>query len=114
MEKKLKEKVELITNWLIEKKADDIVAIDVKDKCNFTEFIIVCTGMAYLHNKAIADFIMEKAHEYKIKVLGKEGFQAATWILIDFNDIVVHIFTSEIRNNYKLEDLWTNEIKKND
>ena len=111
MEKTLQEKVELITSWLIEKKADDIVSIDVKDKCNFTEHLIVCTGMAFLHNKAIADFIMDKALEHKIRILGKEGFEAATWILIDFNDIIVHIFTQDIRNNYKLEDLWTKEIK---
>lgn len=111
MELTLQEKAELITGWLVEKKADDIVSIDVRDKCNFTEHLIVCTGMAYLHNKAIADFIVEKAHEHKIRILGKEGFQASTWILIDLNDIIVHIFTSEVRVNYKLEDLWKNEIK---
>lgn len=107
METGLEEKVQIISQWLAEKKAEDIVAVDVREKCSFTEFIIVCSGTATMHNKAIADYLIEKASEVKFKILGKEGFEACLWILIDFNDVIVHIFSEEIREQYKIEDLWT-------
>jgi len=110
MDKILEEKVELLVGWLQEKKAYDIQAIDVRDKCSFTEYLIVCTGTATLHNKAIADYILDKAKENKFRVLGKEGMKAETWILLDLNDVIVHIFIEDIRNLYKLEDLWTQKI----
>jgi ribosome-associated protein len=100
------EKIEMIVSWLTEKKASQIVSLDVKDKCSFTEHMIVCSGLATLHNKAIANHLLDKAYENKFQVLGKEGFDAATWILIDLNDVIVHIFTDEVRKNYRLEDLW--------
>ena len=105
----LEEKVTAYINWLQERKAHNVLAIDVRGKCSFTEYIIICTGTAIIHNKAIADFILEKSYENKIQVLGKEGTKALTWILIDLNDIIVHIFTEEMLEMYNLEDLWTNK-----
>jgi len=106
----LKEKVKMIAEWLFEKKADNILTLDVCDKCNFTEYLVICTGMATMHNQAIADYVVDKARENKMKILSKEGLQASVWILLDLNDVIVHIFTQEIRDNYKLEDLWTKKI----
>ncbi len=107
MELSLENKVEKITQWLLEKKADEIIAVDVREKCSFTEFIIVCHGTATLHNKAISEFVIEKAQENKMRLLGKEGLDACVWILLDFNDIIVHIFNEDVRSLYKIEDLWT-------
>ncbi|MCL2065246.1 MAG: ribosome silencing factor [Candidatus Cloacimonetes bacterium] len=106
MDLNLEEKVELLSSWLQEKKANSVVSVDVRDKCTFTEYLIICTGTATLHNKALADYVLDKARENKIKILGKEGFEACTWILIDMNDVIMHIFTEETLNLYKLEDLW--------
>jgi len=106
----LEDKVELIVGWLQERKADDIISLDVRDKCSFTEYIVVCTGTATLHNKAIADYVLDKCHENKIKVLGKEGMQVGTWVLLDLNDVIVHIFSEDMKETYKLEDLWTKKI----
>ena len=110
MEFTLEEKVSAYINWLQERKANNVLAIDVREKCSFTEYIIICTGTAIVHNKAIADFVLEKSYEHKISVLGKEGAEALTWILIDLNDIIIHIFTEETLQQYSLEDFWT---KKN-
>lgn len=107
MEFSLEEKVNAYSEWLSDRKANNILSIDVRDKCSFTEYIIVCTGTAILHNKAIADYILDKSYENKIPVLGKEGFEALTWILIDLNDIIIHIFSEETLELYNLEDLWT-------
>ena len=109
MEVTLEEKVNAYVNWLQERKANNVLAIDVRGKCSFTEYIIICTGTAIIHNKAIADFILEKTYENKFQVLGKEGTEALTWILIDLNDIIIHIFTEETLEKYNLEDLWTNK-----
>ena len=110
----LEEKVTLYVNWLQERKANNVLAIDVRGKCSFTEYIIICTGTAIIHNKAIADFIIDKSYENKIQILGKEGTEALTWILIDLNDIIIHIFTEETLEMYNLEDLWTNKIINQD
>jgi ribosome-associated protein len=103
----LEEKVSILCEWLEEKKAFNIKAIDVRDKCSFTEYIVVCTGSATLHNRSLADYILEKAKEHKFRLLGKEGLEALTWILLDLNDLIIHIFTEETANMYSLEDLWT-------
>ena len=71
-------KVELLCEWLVEKKATDIVSIDVSDRCSFTEHLIVCTGSVPLHNKAIADYILQKTSEVKMRILGKEGLEATS------------------------------------
>ena len=102
----LEQKVTLLNEWLNDKKANNILNIDVSDRCNFTEYIIICTGTATLHNKAIADFIIDKAKENKIKILSKEGMTACTWILLDMNDVILHIFSVDTLEMYKLEDLW--------
>ena len=109
MDLELEEKVSLLSNWLQEKKASSVVCVDVRGKCSFTEYLVISTGSAILHNKALADHIFDKASENKMKILGKEGLEACTWILIDMNDVIIHIFTEETLNMYKLEDLWKNK-----
>ena len=87
----LEEKVDFIVERLQEKRADNVLAIDVRDRCSFTEYLVVCTGSATLHNRALAEHVIDKAKEKKIRVLGKEGFEACTWILRHFylSDIYV-------------------------
>ena len=110
MEIELEEKVAMLSSWLQEKKASSVICVDVRGKCSFTEYLVICTGTATLHNRALADYILDKSKENKIKVLGKEGLEACTWILLDMNDVIVHIFTEETLNMYKIEELWTNKL----
>lgn len=102
----LEELKDKIINWAAEKKAEDIRALDVKGKTSYTDMIIVCHGTNELHLKAIADNICDQAKVENIHFLSVEGKENATWILIDFVDIIVHIFNQTTRNYYKLEDLW--------
>lgn len=106
------ENVEKIITWALEKKAEDVVHIDVKGKTDFTDSIIVCHGTADLHVKAIADHIIRQAGENGIKLYSSEGFENAKWILLDFVDIIVHVFNEETRAFYQLEDLY-NRTPKN-
>lgn len=101
-----KESVEKIIEWADDKKAEDIIHLDVKGKTDFTDSIIICNGTAELHVKAIADHILQKVKENSIQMLSVEGMNTASWILIDLADIIVHIFNIEKRNYYKIEDIY--------
>jgi ribosome-associated protein len=98
--------VEKIIGWALEKKAENVIHIDVEGKTDFTDSIIICHGTAELHIRAIADHIKQKAHEDKIQLLAVEGMENASWVLLDFIDIIVHVFNEETRSLYKIEDLY--------
>jgi len=106
MELKIEEKVNLIVNWMNEKKAENIVPINVIGKSDYTDYLIICSGSGELHNRAIADHIKEKAAENKFQPPLIEGYDNGVWILIDFFDIVIHIFSEDKRKYYKIEEIW--------
>jgi len=95
-----------IIHWMEEKKGVLIKHIDVTGKTDFTDHLIICSGTADLHNKAIAENIVQSAKENGLEVLSTEGKNSSTWILIDFGDIIVHIFSQDKREYYKIEDLY--------
>jgi len=96
-----------IINWMEEKKAVHIKHIDVTGKTDFTDHLIICSGTADLHNKAIAENIIQNAKKNGMEIISTEGKNSSTWILVDFGDIIVHIFSQDKREYYKLEDLYT-------
>ncbi|MBN2461590.1 MAG: ribosome silencing factor [Candidatus Cloacimonetes bacterium] len=106
MEPDLQKTAEMIIEWAEEKKAEKISLIDVKTKSEYTDAIIICEGMNQLHLQAIADNMMDKARDIDLELLAVEGYENATWILLDFIDIIVHIFNRETRSYYHIEDLW--------
>ena len=97
----------IISAALDENKAEDIVAIDVRDKCSFADYMIVASGRGGRHVSSLA--------EYVVKALKKEGFTGMTsegqdtgeWVLIDTGDVIVHIFRPETRQFYNLEKMWS-------
>ncbi|GAB6888391.1 ribosome silencing factor [Desulfothermus okinawensis JCM 13304] len=99
-------KVQSIANWLIEKKAKDIISIDISDFGSITDVIIVASSVNIRHNQALADFVLEKVSENRWEYLGMEGYKAGSWILIDLNEIIVHLFLEETREFYNIEGLW--------
>ena len=99
--------VERIIHYIMEKKGEDIVVIDLRGISSVSDFFIIATGTSNVHLKAIADEIREKLKKEKnITPWHLEGFEAQKWILLDYVDIVVHIFDSETRSYYSLEKLW--------
>ena len=102
-----REKVGTILHWLQEKKAEDIVALDVQSLNNLTEAVILASASTMRHAQALADGLMEFFGQQGYELLGMEGYQVGTWILIDGNDVILHIFQSEARSFYHLESLWT-------
>ncbi len=106
MEITLEELVVKIKEWLEEKKAENIRVYDVREKSDYTDMIMVCEGSGDLHNRAIADNVVGRAKEESVYVLGKEGFESGTWILIDLVTVIIHIFDQATRKHYDIEQLW--------
>ena len=90
----------------IEKKAIGIEILDVTGKVDYADFLVVMTGRSDRHVHAIATGIEEAMRKRKFSPLSIEGLSGATWVLIDFGDVVVHVFQEEARLLYDIEGLW--------
>ncbi|MGA1871451.1 MAG: ribosome silencing factor [bacterium] len=98
--------VKSAANAALEKKAEDVVILDLRNICDFTDFFIICTGSTARHLSVIVDSIEEKLSSLGIKKDHLEGYPNSDWILADFSDLIVHVFTDEKREFYELEHLW--------
>jgi ribosome-associated protein len=98
----------LIVQGMEDKKAKNIMILDLNDiEHAVTDFFVICHGSSKPQLEAIADSIMEKTvRKLKVKPWHKEGFENAEWILLDYVDVVVHIFREDRREFYQLEKLW--------
>jgi ribosome-associated protein len=88
------------------KKASDIVAMDISGIATFTDYFLICTGDSSRQMHAIADEVEKQLAANGIRPSHVEGYQNAEWILMDFVDLVVHIFSKSARSYYDLERLW--------
>ncbi|MFV0396291.1 MAG: ribosome silencing factor [Coprobacillaceae bacterium] len=100
-------KVEIIVKAMDEKLGDNIVAIDMQMASPIFDTFIVCTASNERLMQAVRDNIEEKCEEQEIFVKKIEGSKASKWLLMDYGDVVVHIFETEERNAYNLEKLWS-------
>lgn len=91
---------------LDENKGEDIVTLNLKDKCSFADFMIVASGRAPRHVSALADYVADHLKKIGNPPLSVEGKESGDWVLIDAGDIVVHIFRPEIRQFYNIEKMW--------
>lgn len=89
-----------------EKQGEDIVVIDVTGVCPIAESIIVVTGRGQRHAQSLADAAVELAKQRKFMSFGVEGYESGTWILVDLNDVIIHIFQEDSRRFYNIEGLW--------
>jgi ribosome-associated protein len=91
-----------------EKKASDIRVIDLRGIVSYTDFFVICSGNTERQTKAIHDAIHEELKHADDRLLPRrtEGAREARWILLDYLDVVAHIFTPEARKYYRLEQLW--------
>jgi len=104
--------VKLAISCASEKKAFDIVAIDLREIASFTEFFIIASGANMRQVQAISDEITEKLKEQlNSRVIRIEGYQTGEWILLDYGDFIVHIFEQKAREFYDLERLWRDAKK---
>lgn len=101
------EKLMLAAEAAASRKALQMTAIDIRKIASFADYFLVCSGTSTRQVQAIADEVMERLKkERSSRPLHIEGYDAGTWILLDYGDLIVHVFTEEAREFYQLERLW--------
>jgi ribosome-associated protein len=97
----------LIAEAARERLAEDVVALDVREAVSFADTFVVATGRSDRHVQSIGDAVAEALAKKGEKPLGIEGYQEGRWLLMDFGDVIVHIFQPDVRRHYDLERLWS-------
>ena len=105
------EKAHLLALTLSGKQALDVAMLDVRGHCPVADFIVVCTAKNPRHGRALADAALDSLGERKLEYLGMEGYRESDWVLLDANDVIVHIFQEETRRYYNIEGLWPEAVR---
>jgi ribosome-associated protein len=103
--------VEKMAGFLEDKKARNIDIINIREITIMADYFIICSGTSTAHIKALSDELEEKMKEIGLVSSHREGYDTARWILLDYSDVVVHIFHEEDRKFYNLERLWSDGVK---
>ena len=100
----------VIIDLLKNAKADKIVLIDVNGKSNLTDYLVICQGNSQPHCRSIAENIEFNLKKNGHNSLGMEGESEGNWVLLDYGEIILHIFHPEIRKYFNIEELYTNQL----
>jgi ribosome-associated protein len=96
-----------LVDTILDKKGADIVLLDIRDEALFTDYFLICNGDNDRQLRTLANSITEDAKKKAdLQAWGREGEAEGGWLLIDFGNLVVHLFSPEKRRYYKLEELW--------
>ena len=101
------ETVLMLTNAALTRKAKDLVILRVKDTTSYTDYFVICSGTSDRQVKAIAAYIEETLKKSGMLPLGIEGKNTGSWILMDYGEVIVHIFYEPTREFYDIERLWS-------
>ena len=102
----IREQAYLAAKVLDDKKAVDIEIIDIKDKATFADYFVIATGTSERHAASLADDVQDELAKEEVFVKNIEGKHGTGWILLDYNDFIVNVFTEETRAKYSLEEVW--------
>jgi ribosome-associated protein len=102
-----KEKALWCAQLALDKKAADLVLLDVQQQSSFTSYFIICSGASDRQVQAIAAHLEASCKQAGMRPLGVEGVREGRWVLLDYADVVIHIFHEPVREFYDLERLWT-------
>lgn len=101
-----RELLALCCKALDDTKAEDIVALDVRKQSSITNYLVLGTALSEPHLRALKRDLDKALKEHRVKILGAEGGQDSGWSVVDAFDVMIHLFTPETRETYKLEALW--------
>lgn len=102
-----RERAVFVAEAALDKKAERLVALDVREVTSYADTFILATGTSDRHARSIADAVREAVAARGEKPLGIEGYEEGRWVLIDLGDVIVHVFQSAVREEYDLERLWS-------
>lgn len=106
MKHDLKKVLNLVAQTIYDKKGVNILALDVRGISTLTDYVIIAEGNVDKHVIAIGNAILEALHEVGFECVQKEGMVTGDWVVLDFLNIMVHLFMPGLRDKYRLEDLW--------
>ncbi len=96
----------LVVEAAAEKKAFDILVLDLRNRSDLTDCFVICSGNSKIQVQAIADSILEEIYGSPYKLVSTEGYSSGNWVVLDLADVIVHVFQKDIRTHYDLERLW--------
>ena len=97
----------VLVDTIVDKKGSDILLLDIRDHAVFADYFLICDGENERQLKALADNVVLNAkQDAQVAAKGVEGEPSSGWVLVDFGDLVVHLFSPEKRDDYRLEDIW--------
>ncbi|MEC4728720.1 ribosome silencing factor [Shewanella sp. D64] len=88
-------------------KAKDVVVLDISERSNLADFMVVCSGTSKTHVRAIAENLVVEAKRANLHINGVEGRESSEWVLVDLGDVILHVMQDKTRDYYELEKLWT-------
>ena len=102
-----KKLAQLCRNFADNRKAENIVILDVRDLSSVTDYFVIASGTSEPHLRAIVDEITDELREeYDVRPLRKDGSTQGAWVVLDFFDVIVHVMRQDVRERYDLEGLW--------
>jgi len=100
------EKAQLLSKAALDKKAEDLVILDVSELSSFADYFVIMSGRSTRHVQGLADAVGSTVRQKRLSVNNCEGISEGHWVLLDYDDVIVHIFYHEMRGFYDLEGLW--------
>lgn len=101
-----KEKALIVGRLALEKKAEDIKILDMRNVTFFCDYFVIAGAESFKKTTAIADHIIDSLDALGIRLLHKEGIRDGQWVILDYSDVIVHVFQEQARRFYDLERLW--------
>ncbi len=106
MKESLSELQQMVVDAATDKKASDIIILDLRNRTDLTDYFLICSGRSKVQVQAIADNTRERSYQSPYKVHVVEGRSTGNWIILDLGDMMAHVFHYETRRHYDLERLW--------
>lgn len=103
--------VGLAARTLAAHKGQEPVILKVKGLCSFADYFLICSGGSKRQVLALAQHLQEALTRVGVKPLGLEGLEDGQWVLLDYNDVVIHLFVKPLRDFYDLEGLWVEAVR---
>ena len=101
-----KKLAQLCWQYADNKKAEDIVILDVRELSSVTDYFVICSGTSEPHLRAISDEILTRLRDHDLRPRAIDGTLQTAWVVLDFFDVLVHVMKAEVREKYDLEALW--------
>jgi ribosome-associated protein len=98
--------VKLAVQAGLDKKAEDVLILDLRELSSFTDYFVIMSGRSTRQNQAIFEAVKDALKKKKVATLGAEGVESGEWILMDYGSFLVHVFSPRLRDLYALEMLW--------